>query len=116
MAAGKNAIIAEHRRLDLGGRGQAEKDDIGCAGYGGRTRALDGATCHEIVDRRTVAVAENGERIALLADVLRRAVAHQADADIADTLHSLPSSRDLVLATNGGMAGAALTSREARAS
>ena len=50
----------------------------------GRALAFAGAALEQVLDRRAVAVAHDGEGMALLQDVLRRAVAHQPDADVAN--------------------------------
>jgi hypothetical protein len=63
----------------------AEEDEIGAPGELGGVLRLDGATADQVVHRLAVAVAEDGERIALLDDVLGHAMAHQPDADEADT-------------------------------
>src|SRR5260221_3768129 len=90
MRAGEEAIVAEHRCFHLDRGGQAEEDDVGLPCHFGRILCLDGAAFDEIVDRRPITVAEIRQRIALLANVLRRAVPHEADADIADAFHPSP--------------------------
>ncbi len=42
---------------------------------------LDGAAPDEVLERRAVAMRDHGQGIALLDDVLRHALPHQADAD-----------------------------------
>ena len=62
------------------------KPIIGCSSnVGGRFRFAC-AQRDQIVDRRTVMVAHRRQRIAFLQDVLRRAVSHEADADVTDPL------------------------------
>ena len=72
--------------LHLDRRRQAQEHDIGYPGdVGGRFR-LPCAERDEVVDRHAVAVAHDRQRMALLQHVLRRAVSHESDADVADSL------------------------------
>ena len=51
-----------------------------------RRRRFLGAARLQVVDRLALAAGEDGQRPALLDDVLRHAVAHEPDADEADAL------------------------------
>ncbi len=69
--------------LDLGRAGDAEKDDIALPrqlrGIGG----LSGAAGGEVLDRFTIAVGHHRQGVALLHDVIRDAMAHQAEPECA---------------------------------
>jgi hypothetical protein len=84
VRAFEHAARAEDRRLDLDRGGEAEKEDIAGACDFGRAPSLNRTALHQIIDRRAIAMTHDGERMPLLQDVLRRAVAHQPDADVAD--------------------------------
>src|SRR5260221_742251 len=90
MTAGEEAMVAKHRCFNLDRGGQEEEADIALPCHFGRILCLDGAAFDEILDRRPITVAEDRKLIALLANILRRAVPHEADADIADAFHPLP--------------------------
>jgi len=64
--------------------GDAEEHDIGRANQRCDILRFLRAAFHEIVDGLPVAMAEHGERKAFFHDVLRHAMAHEADADEAD--------------------------------
>ena len=70
--------------LNLDRGGETQEQDVARPRDLGRALSLAGATLHQVVDRCTVAMAHDGERMALLQNVLRGAVAHQSDADVAD--------------------------------
>ena len=93
---GDEAARTGERRLHLDAGGDADDDHVARFGERRRILGLGRAAADEIVDRLAVAVAEDGERIALLEDVLRGAVAHQADAEKTDprpVTHFRPWSR-----------------------
>ena len=84
MRAFQHAARAVDRRLDLDRGGEAEKQNVAAARDLGRALSFLGAALDQVVDRRAVAMAHDGERMTLLEDVLGRAVAHQPDADVAN--------------------------------
>jgi hypothetical protein len=51
---------------------------------------MPGSTAaQQVLDRRAVAVAHDGERVSVREDVLGGAVSHQSDADVADAARRL---------------------------
>jgi hypothetical protein len=60
-----------------------------------RVLRLDRAALDEIVDRRAVAMAEHGQGVTLLQQILRHAVAHEAEADETDALRHRDVLRSL---------------------
>ncbi len=102
-------------RLDLRRTGDAEDDDVAGVGDRARGRRFLGAARLQVVDRLALAVGEDGQRPALLDDVLRHAVAHEPDADEADAFFHVrfpranlarcclvaPCRHDLVLGRSG---------------
>src|SRR2546430_16817717 len=91
MRAFQHAAGAIDRRLDFDRGGQAKKQKVARSRDLGRALALAGTALDEILDRGAVAMAHDGERITLLQNVLRGAMAHQPDTDVADSrfAHSL---------------------------
>ena len=86
MRAGEHAVRAEHRRLDLHRGRDAEHDDVARSGERGDARGLGGALGHQIVHRLAVAVAAHAHMEPGAQDVGGDAVAHEAEADAADSL------------------------------
>ena len=84
--AGKHAVLAVDRGLDLDRGGQAQEDDIGGSRDVRRRLRFPRAARDEIVDRRAIAMPDDRQRVAVAEDVLGRAVPHQPDTDVSDPL------------------------------
>jgi hypothetical protein len=86
-------VFATDHRLHLARAGDADEDDRGPFGDLLGRGNLGGTPRHEILDRDAVAMRRYRQRMALLDDVLRHAVAHQAEPDKAGLLFRLRHAR-----------------------
>jgi hypothetical protein len=78
------SVGTAHQRFDFARSGDAEENDgtafrdFACGTY------LNGATRNQVLDRRTIAMGDDAECVALLDDIPGDAVTHEAKADEAD--------------------------------
>ena len=91
MGTGQQTVGTKDDALDLHRRGHAGKYDIGRTGHFGCGLGLDRALCNQIIHGRTIAMAEDRQRMAVEQYVLGCTVPHQPNANIPDPHGAAPS-------------------------
>ena len=84
LPADGQAVGTGDERLDFRAAGDADHDDVAASASAAQVLRLAGAARHQVVDRRAVAMADDGQGKTLLDDILGHAVTHQAEPDEAD--------------------------------